>query len=71
MKSAVKEVQDKLDLLVERHELGWDLITINRENAAKVFDAYRNGGGFVAERRWDAQELDHVLAKFSEINEDV
>ena len=71
MKSAVKEVQDKLDLLVERHELGWDLITINRENAAKLFDAYRNGGGFVAERRWDLQELDHVLAKFSEINEDV
>ena len=68
MKSAVKEVTDRLDLLVERHELGWDLMTINRETATKVFEAYRKEEGFVGNRRYNLQELDHVKGKFSEIH---
>ena len=68
MKLAVKEVQDKLDLLVERHELGWDLVTINREIATKVFEGYRKEEGFVGVRRYNLQELDHTMNKFNEMN---
>ena len=70
MKSAVKEVQDRLDLMIERHELGWDLVTISRDTASKVFEDYRRDGGFIGEHRYNMQELDHVLDKFNEVKQE-
>ena len=66
-KIAVKEVQDQLSQLLERHEQGWDLVSINREGLAKMLSEYRLEGGFIGEHRYNLQDLDHVTDRFEEI----
>ena len=46
-----------MNQIIEKHEQGWEVVSINRENLVKMLNEYRFEGGFIGERRFNAQSL--------------
>ena len=62
----IKETQDKVAQMNERHSSGWDLISVNYDEVFKIINEHRYEGAFVGERRYNLHDLDHINDKLNE-----
>ena len=65
--ATIDDLRNQVMQLLAKHELGWDVLSLNRQAIQEIIHEHRTEGGFVGMRLYEAKNLGKVSDRVEDV----